>query len=68
MAFKMKYQGSALKKKGGFFSTTWNELKETFRTGKDSAERRNQGRKHAHLMNPRNKSKEAINYRKKNKA
>jgi len=50
-------------KKDGFWRTTWNEIKDTFRTGEDSAERRNKGRRHSHLMNLRNKSKEAIAYR-----
>lgn len=67
MAFKMRYQGgesSPWKDKDGFWRTTWREIKDTFTTGKDSKQRRDQGRRHAHLMNLRNKSPEAIKYRK----
>lgn len=38
-------------------------VSETMRTGKDPRERRDQGRRHAHLSNPRNRSEEAVAYR-----
>jgi hypothetical protein len=66
MAFKMK-GFTPYTKKDGFFRTTWNEIKETFRTGDDSHERRNKGRRHANLMNSRNRSDEAIAYRESQK-
>tara|TARA_R100000458_G_C8255307_1_gene231494 strand:- start:111 stop:365 length:255 start_codon:yes stop_codon:yes gene_type:complete len=76
MAFKMKgyvAKGntpleknwwSSVKEKAGkakdWFKT---EVGETMRTGKDPAERRSEGRQHAHMMNPRNRSEEAQKYR-----